>query len=189
MPAEREPSLVFLHEIRSTDHALGRLLAAVAEVSSRPTAVIVAADHGDAFHMGYQFHGNDLFEDALRIPLLVRVPGRPPGEVDSVVTLLDLAPTILTLTETPILDAYLEQELLAPRRDGRPTAHWAGLVQRTRRPSSRARNFSEPSSRSVSVATHRAERAAASPPRSAPARSLAAARIFSAQAVAATFKA
>jgi len=103
------------HEIRSVDHALGRLLAALEEASTRPTAVIVAADHGEVFHMGYQFHGNDLFEDGLRVPLVLRIPGRPAAKVDSVASLLDLAPTILTLTETPMPAGLEGVSLLAPR--------------------------------------------------------------------------
>jgi arylsulfatase A-like enzyme len=103
------------HEIRAVDHALGRILDVLEEVSTRPTALIVAADHGEVFHMGYQFHGNDLFEDGLRVPLLVRVPGRPAAEVGSVVTLLDIAPTILTLTVTPIPVGLEGVSLLTPR--------------------------------------------------------------------------
>lgn len=90
------------HEVASVDHELGKILTALDEITARPTAVFVAADHGEAFDRGAQFHGDDLFEDVMRVPLIVKIPGQSPNHVGGVVSLLDLAPTILAVTETPI---------------------------------------------------------------------------------------
>lgn len=87
------------HEIASADLQLGRLLHALEGRSD--TALIVAADHGEAFQWGFQFHGADLNEDSIRIPLLLRAPGLQPGVNGSPASLVDIAPTLLALTGTP----------------------------------------------------------------------------------------
>lgn len=60
--------------------------------------VIVTADHGEAlFEHGRIGHGPGLYEETLRVPLVVRFPSRAGlggREVSAVVDLLDLAPTI-----------------------------------------------------------------------------------------------
>jgi hypothetical protein len=86
------------HEVAAADRELGRLVDAVDAIESRATAIIVAADHGEAFEWGFQFHGNDLFEEGIRIPLIVRAPGASPRRVSFPASLVDVAPTILSLT-------------------------------------------------------------------------------------------
>jgi len=64
-------------EIRYMDHHLGRLLDAVA-VSPRSdeTLIIITGDHGESFGEHYYFgHTLHLYEDNVRVPLLVRPPG------------------------------------------------------------------------------------------------------------------
>lgn len=87
------------HEIASADLQLGRILRALE--GRNDTAIIVAADHGEAFQWGFQFHGADLNEDSIRIPLLLRAPGLQPGVNTSPASLVDIAPTLLALTGTP----------------------------------------------------------------------------------------
>jgi arylsulfatase A-like enzyme len=59
--------------------------------------VIVTADHGEAFfEHGNYAHGQTLFEEEIRVPLIVRLPGQSQGKrVQSRVSLLDIYPTIL----------------------------------------------------------------------------------------------
>lgn len=65
------------------------------------TAVIVAADHGEALlEHGWIGHNAQLYEESTRIPLIVRLPaGRGPRglRVKDLADLLDLAPTIADL--------------------------------------------------------------------------------------------
>jgi arylsulfatase A-like enzyme len=64
-------------EIRYMDHHLGRLLDAIA-VSPRSdeTLIIITGDHGESFGEHYYFgHTLHLYEDNVRVPLLVRPPG------------------------------------------------------------------------------------------------------------------
>ena len=62
------------------------------------TLIIVTADHGEAFGEHGQFsHRFELYDELLRVPLLMRLPARlPAGQVViAQVRLLDLVPTIL----------------------------------------------------------------------------------------------
>ncbi|HXE57981.1 MAG TPA: sulfatase-like hydrolase/transferase [Gemmatimonadales bacterium] len=88
--------------IRSIDRELGALFAELERRGVlRNTLVIVASDHGELFgEHGMTGHGNSLYRPVLRVPLLLRLPGRVPGGVRVVarVTLRDLPATVLELT-------------------------------------------------------------------------------------------
>jgi arylsulfatase A-like enzyme len=67
------------------------------------TIIVITADHGEEFYehqlMG---HGKTLYEDAVRIPLIVVAPGYPAGRVvQEDVSLIDVAPTLLELAGLP----------------------------------------------------------------------------------------
>jgi arylsulfatase A-like enzyme len=63
------------------------------------TAVIVTADHGEGLgDHGALEHGVNVFDELVRVPLLIRAPGIPAGtRLAGVAQLEDLAPTILAL--------------------------------------------------------------------------------------------
>ncbi len=93
-------------EIRFTDHNLGLILGALEERGRLDdTLVVFTADHGEEFleHMLFG-HGDTLYEEAVRIPLLMRWPAGVPEQatIDVQVSLVDLAPTILDFCELPI---------------------------------------------------------------------------------------
>jgi len=69
-------------EIAYMDHHLGRLLdAALAGPRGDATLVVVTSDHGESFgEHDYVSHGAHLYEDNVRVPLIVRPPGGGPGE-------------------------------------------------------------------------------------------------------------
>jgi choline-sulfatase len=86
-------------EVWYTDHHVGRLLDFIA---SQPwgarTAIIVTADHGEAFNEHrMNGHGVDLWEPLVRVPLVVYVPGVRPHRVEVKRSLVDLVPTVLDL--------------------------------------------------------------------------------------------
>lgn len=79
-PWEQEAAAVLLArydaEIAYMDAQLGRLLAAVAEApGDAGTLVVITSDHGESFgEHDYFSHGAHLYEDNVRVPLLVRWP-------------------------------------------------------------------------------------------------------------------
>ena len=91
------------YEIAFADLWVGKLLAAVRELGlADDTAVVVMADHGEAWgeHKAY-FHGSDLFDEQLRVPLIIAVPGVVPRVVDEPVALVDVGPTLLDMVGAP----------------------------------------------------------------------------------------
>lgn len=91
-------------EVEFTDKHIGQILGALRDAGlSEQTAVVIFSDHGEAFgehKLGGEalyFHGESLYNEVLRVPLVIYLPGHPPQVIDERVTLLDLAPTLLDL--------------------------------------------------------------------------------------------
>ncbi len=92
-------------DVAYTDAQLMRLLDGLRALDlSDSTTVVVTSDHGEGLgdHALLE-HGENLFEELVRIPLVVRGPGIAPGRrLSGAVQLEDLAPTTLALLELPI---------------------------------------------------------------------------------------
>ena len=106
------------NEIAHTDLEVARMLAFVDErFGDNPPAVILTSDHGEMLYAsGQRNHGIHLSDSDTHVPLLVRSPDLAPGDVPSVVSTLDIVPSVLRWTGTP-----------APTwLDGRPLADATG---------------------------------------------------------------
>jgi arylsulfatase A-like enzyme len=58
--------------------------------------IVVTADHGESLgDHGEEAHGLFLYDEALRVPLIVRGPGIAPARVPGAVRLIDVMPTVL----------------------------------------------------------------------------------------------
>jgi arylsulfatase A-like enzyme len=89
-------------EIATADDGVGRVVDAVS--ASRPGAVvIVTADHGEEFgDHGGRYHGTSVYEEQVRVPLVVTGPGvRAGASVDVPVQTIDLVPTVLSALGIP----------------------------------------------------------------------------------------
>jgi arylsulfatase A-like enzyme len=93
-------------EIAYTDQAV-RSISAALRVNDRDL-VIVTSDHGEEFldHGGFG-HGTTLYEEVLRVPLLLRLPGAAQAGrvVSSPVSGIDLLPTVLDLLDVATPDS------------------------------------------------------------------------------------
>ena len=110
----------YLGEIGIIDKELGRLRAAIVEKGLAPhTMTILTADHGEAFgeHHTTQ-HGSTVYEELLRVPLVIESPDLPPHAVPAAVSLMDLGPTILDLLGQPTPGTYMGQSLVPLLRGG-----------------------------------------------------------------------
>lgn len=105
-PADLEQIIALYDgEIAFTDRHIGTVLAKLKELGVFDrTLIIVTADHGDEFfEHGNKGHRLTLYEEVIRVPLIVR---RPRGEgaggtVAPPVGIIDIAPTILDSLEIP----------------------------------------------------------------------------------------
>jgi choline-sulfatase len=86
-------------ELAFVDLQVGAILKALERTGlADSTIVVLAADHGDEFkEHGHYYHSKNLYNQVLRIPLIVHVPGAPPRVVSEPVSLADLAPTLVDL--------------------------------------------------------------------------------------------
>lgn len=103
MPARDLAHLVALYdgEIRWVDHNVGQVLDALQSHGIEDQcAVVVTADHGEEFfEHGGKDHASSLFEELIRVPLIIRCPNAFPAgrTVDVPVSGVDLFPTICEL--------------------------------------------------------------------------------------------
>jgi arylsulfatase A-like enzyme len=82
-------------ECSAADDALGRLIETFRS-HGRRAAWIVTADHGEEFgDHGGNFHGTTVYDEQVRVPLVMEVPGVRVGVVDEPVSLVDLAATVM----------------------------------------------------------------------------------------------
>jgi arylsulfatase len=103
-------------EIAYADAQLARLLDGV---DLTQTVVVVSGDHGESLGEGGVWfnHGDDLFDAATRVPLVVAGPGIPAGQVVSTpVELGDVAPTVYGALGLAAPDSVEGQSLLASAR-------------------------------------------------------------------------
>ncbi len=113
-------------EVTFADRCVGQLLDFIDRQSwAGETAIIVTADHGEAFgeHRAYR-HGFELWQPLVHVPLMVRLPGVAPRVIDANRGHVDLAPTILAMLGAPAEPSFRGTSLVdelygapAPDRD------------------------------------------------------------------------
>ncbi len=84
-------------EIAYVDAEVGRFLQGLQDRGALDRGLVVlTADHGEELfeHGGFE-HGHTMFDEALRVPLILWGPRVAPGRESAPVSLIDLAPTIL----------------------------------------------------------------------------------------------
>ncbi len=115
-------------EIYETDAEIALLLDTIARQFKRPTIIALTSDHGEEFkdHGGY-YHGSSLYEEQIRVPLIIRVPGAAPKRIHAPVSTVGLAATLLRLVGLEPPSAMTGQDL-RPAIFGGEQAHVAEPV-------------------------------------------------------------
>jgi arylsulfatase A-like enzyme len=108
-------------EIRYTDNEIGRLLTHLRERDVlRNTLVVVTSDHGEEFlEHGSWEHQKTLYEEVVRVPLVVSGPALKARREPQPTSLLDIAPTILEFLGVPVPPAMAGTSLLRSVTDKR----------------------------------------------------------------------
>ena len=91
-------------EVRFTDDGVGELLRALERLELAPrTVVCFTSDHGEEFlERGWLGHTRTLYDELVRVPFCVRLPGVAPRAVAVPVSTASLAPTLLELAGLPV---------------------------------------------------------------------------------------
>jgi len=98
------------------DDVLGRLLANLERTGlSENTIVVFTSDHGDMLGSHHLFNKGNLYEESIRIPMIVRCPDRiePMIANEQITSLVDLAPTLLEMAGVCVPDT-MQGRSIAP---------------------------------------------------------------------------
>lgn len=142
--AWRKTVAVYWGFVTMVDAQIGRLIARLArEGVLDDTLVVVTADHGEMLGQHGLWHKYHAYEEALRVPLIVRAPWLVPAGVrsDAAASLIDVLPTVLSACDVPI-PPHVQGRDLSPNfsnpggGEGRrllfsefaPKADWHGVV-------------------------------------------------------------
>jgi choline-sulfatase len=101
-------------EVEYTDRHLGQLLRFVEKQPwAKNTAIIVTADHGEAFgeHKQYR-HGFEIWDTVVHVPLMIVTPGGTARRIETPRSGIDLAPTILELMGAPAEGSFQGKSLV-----------------------------------------------------------------------------
>ncbi len=90
-------------EIAAADAAIGTLVRQIRRVRPR-SVVLITADHGEEFgEHGGRYHGTTVYDEQVRVPLIVHAPGLvSPMRISEPVSLVDILPTVLTALDIPV---------------------------------------------------------------------------------------
>ena len=98
-------------EISFVDEQIGLLLESLPDPEN--TLVVLVADHGEGLHEhGESEHGFLLYQTTVHVPIIVRGPGVPAGEVvTDPVSLVDVFPTVASWFALPPPDSRLDGQV------------------------------------------------------------------------------
>jgi hypothetical protein len=116
------PFLGYVAELARIDRQMERLMKVIKQkhLLSR-VAVIVYSDHGEAFgEHGTKRHAVSLYDELLRVPLMIRIPSADHRNITDPVSLMDIAPTILDMMGVPTPGRFMGQSLAGYLRLEKP---------------------------------------------------------------------
>lgn len=126
-PTDYEAFLSYTGELLDADEHVGAFVQVLKDAGVyEDAAIVVVSDHGEEFlDHGGRDHGRTLYEEVLRIPALIKLPGNRSGGrvVEESVSLVDVFPTLLGVLG---LD-------MPPSLDGQPI-DLSGATNATTRP-------------------------------------------------------
>lgn len=104
----------YLLELALVDKEIGHLRAALDEAKlADRTAILLTADHGEAFgEHDTVFHGVTVYDELMRVPFWAHVPGVAPRSVSHDVSLIDVGATVLDLFGQVTPKSFMGQSLV-----------------------------------------------------------------------------
>lgn len=113
-------------EIRAVDHEIGRLISEIRALQlDKRTIVVLTADHGEGMgeHDAYFCHSTFLYDEFIRIPLIVIFPEKKNAgkKIGSQVRSIDIMPTFFDAAGMPYVNLFLKGKSLIPLVEGTST--------------------------------------------------------------------
>lgn len=106
MQGWRQAWAVYLGMVRLLDECVGRVLAALRRRGLWDDALVVfTVDHGEMLGSHRMFQKMCMYQEAIRVPLLIKPPGGGSGAREQLTQHLDLAATICDLCGVPVMPA------------------------------------------------------------------------------------
>jgi len=92
----------YLGLVTFVDQCIGSVLACLESTSlAGDTMIVHTSDHGDLLGAHHLFGKGVMFEQAVRVPWLIKVPGQKPHLVTPPVSHIDFIPTLIELLDRP----------------------------------------------------------------------------------------
>jgi len=116
-------------EIRAADDTIGKVVRMI-QIRDPEALIMLTADHGEEFgDHGGRYHGTTVFDEQVRVPLIVVGGGATPGLlVEQPVQTIDLLPTVLDGLKIPIPPRVRGRSLLPLLEAPIPLADDAGFA-------------------------------------------------------------
>ncbi len=97
-------------EVKQFDDIIQRFVESLSQEVLDSSIIIITSDHGEGFdEHGFFYHGAHVYEEFVKIPMLVRFPGNEYAgkRISAPVSLLDMGPTVLSIFGKAIPGSYL----------------------------------------------------------------------------------
>lgn len=103
----------YASEVALVDSLVSRVARALEQTFGRRGILIVTSDHGEAFgEHGTTQHSKTVYQEVLRVPLLIHGRSIEARRIDERVGLVDVGPTILDLFGVPVPASFMGQSLV-----------------------------------------------------------------------------
>lgn len=121
-PIAQELKLHYMNNMRYADHIVDETLSMLKKYDLYDdTLIIVTSDHGEAFgEHGNVSHNTTVFDDMVMVPFIVKAPGVGPAQVDQLVGLVDIFPTVMELLGSDRTRHEFDGRSIAPLLYGYP---------------------------------------------------------------------
>ena len=110
---------LYANALAYVDVQLGRLVQALeAQGILQNTVIVISGDTGQGFfEHGFSGHANALYDELMRVPLVIRAPGLEPGVQLAPSEHVDVPPTLLRLLGLPPHPSFQGVSLIPSRPD------------------------------------------------------------------------
>jgi len=107
---------VYADSLAYVDSQIGRLFQYLRTKNKwENTLVVVTSDHGQAFYEhGFASHASAIFDEVMRVPLIIRAPSLKAGLDNRLAQHVDVAPSIFGLLGLPAHPSFQGTDLLNP---------------------------------------------------------------------------